>query len=176
MFLIDCLIIESEALETTSFTDCCKNSRVFSTKRLAWKAEILLALTPFVLGVRLLGEHGFIEPYNFLLVVVGLLQPFSHPLKQWCVTTVLGLYWHLGNVDDLLFDQVLLVDEAQAPGLDELVWELSMEECTALLYAPRYPRLESSLCTEVVHVCLFESVRGLLIFIFAIAAPFGLLV
>ena len=107
-----------------------------------------------MLGVRLLGEHGFIEPYNFLLVVVGLLQPFSHPLKQWCVTTVLGLYWHLGNVDDLLFDQVLLVDEAQAPGLDELVGELPMEQHASLLDAPSDPRLESRLRSEVVDVYL----------------------
>ena len=154
MFLIDCLIIESEALETTSFTDCCKNSRVFSTKRLAWEAEILLAPTPFVLGVRLLGEHGFIEPYNFLLVVVGLLQPFSHPLKQWCVTTILGLYWHLGNVDDLLFDQVLLVDEAQAPGLDELIGEVSMKQLATLLDAPRDPGLEGRLRSDEIDVKL----------------------
>ena len=65
VFLIDCLIIESEALETASFTDCCKNSRVFSTKGLAWQVEVLLAPTPFMLGVRLLGEHGLIEPDDF---------------------------------------------------------------------------------------------------------------
>ena len=128
VFLIDCLIIESEALETASFTDCCKNSRVFSTKGLAWQVEVLLAPTPLVLGIRLLGEHGLIEPYNFPLLVIGLLQPFFHRFKQWCVPTILGLYWHLGDVDDLLFDQVLLVDEAQAPGLDKLVGELSMKQ------------------------------------------------
>ena len=73
VFLIDCLIIESEALETASFTDCCKNSRVFSTKRLAWQAEVLLAPTPFMLGIRLLGEHGLIEPDNFPLLIIGFL-------------------------------------------------------------------------------------------------------
>ena len=99
-----------------------------------------------------------------------------HRVKQRNIASILRFDRHLGNIDDLLFNQVLLVDEAQAPGLDELVWELSMEECTTLLDAPRDPRLESGLCTKVVHVCLFETIRGILIFIFAIAAPFGLLV
>ena len=110
------------------------------------------------------------------MLIIRLLQSLFHHRKQWDVPTILGLDWHLSDIDDLLFDQVLLVDEAQAPGLDELVWELSMEECTTLLDAPRDPRLESGLCTEVVHVCLFETIRGLLIFLCAIAAPHGLLV
>ena len=49
------------------------------------------------------------------------------------IASILSLDRHLGNIDDLLFDQVLLIDEAQAPRFDELVGELSMEKHTALL-------------------------------------------
>ena len=79
------------------------------------------------------------------MLVVGLLQPFFHRFKQWCVPTILGLDWHLGDVDDLLFDQVLLIDEAQAPGLDELVREMPMKQHAALLDASRDPGFESRL-------------------------------
>ena len=76
------------------------------------------------------------------MLVVGLLQSLLHRLKQRRVPSILGLERHLGDIDRLLFNQVLLVDKAQAPGLDELVGKLPMEEEAALPDAPSYPRLE----------------------------------
>ena len=93
-----------------------------------------------MLGVGRLGEHGLVEPEDLPLLVVGLLQSRFHRRKQRHVPTILGLERHLGDIDGLLFDQVLLVDEAQAPGLDELVGELPMEEEAALLDASSDPR------------------------------------
>ena len=66
-----------------------------------------------------------------------------HRLKQRNIASILRFDRHLGYIDDLLFDQVLLVDVAQTPWFDELVRELSMKEYTALLDAPRDPGFES---------------------------------
>ena len=88
------------------------------------------------------------------MLVVGLLQSLLHRLKQRRVPSILGLERHLGDIDRLLFNQVLLVDKAQAPGLDELVGKLPMEEEAALPDAPSYPRLEGRLSGEKVNVQL----------------------
>ena len=77
------------------------------------------------------------------MLVVGLLQSLLHRLKQRRVPSILGLERHLGDIDRLLFNQVLLVDKAQAPGLDELVWKLSMKKHTALLNTVSDPLFES---------------------------------
>ena len=61
------------------------------------------------------------------MFIIGFLQSLLHRVKQRNIASILRFDRHLGNIDDLLFDQVLLVDEAQAPGLDELVGELPME-------------------------------------------------
>ena len=79
------------------------------------------------------------------MLIIGFLQSRFHSLKHWNVPTILGLDWHFGDIDDLLFDQVLLIDEAQAPWFDELIRELSMKEYTALLDASRDPGFESRL-------------------------------
>ena len=77
------------------------------------------------------------------MLIIGLLKSLLHRVKQRNIASILRFDRHLGNIDDLLFDQVLLVDEAQAPWLDELVGELPMEQRAALLDAPSDPRLES---------------------------------
>ena len=77
-----------------------------------------------------------------------------HRVKQRNIASILRFDRHLGNIDDLLSDQVLLIDEAQAPGLDKLVRELPMKQNAALLDAPSDPRLESRLRSEVVDVYL----------------------
>ena len=61
------------------------------------------------------------------MLIIGFLQSRFHRLKQWNVPTILGLDWHFGDIDDLLFDQILFVDEAQAPWLDELVRKFPMK-------------------------------------------------
>ena len=73
------------------------------------------------------------------MLIIRLLQSRFHGRKQWTVPTILGLDWHLGDIDDLLFDQILLVNKTQAPRLDEFVGELPMEEEAALLDAPGDP-------------------------------------
>ena len=50
---------------------------------------------------------------------------------------------HFGNIDGLLFDQVLLVDKSQAPWFDKFVRELSVEQNTTLLDTARGPLLKS---------------------------------
>ena len=52
----------------------------------------------------------------------------------------------------------MLVDEAQSPGLDELVRELPMEENTALLDTPRDPLFKSSLRCKIIYITLCQSV------------------
>ena len=103
------------------------------------------------------------------MLVVGLLQSRLHRVKQWTVPTILRFKRHLGDVDGLLLDQILLVDVAQAPRLDEFVGELSVEEETAFLDAPRDPRLEGRLRTQVVDVYLLQVVRIFLILLCASA-------
>ena len=77
------------------------------------------------------------------MFIIGFLQSLLHRVKQRNIASILRFDRHLGNIDDLLFDQVLLVDETQTPWFDELVRELSMKEYTALLDAPRDPGFES---------------------------------
>ena len=79
------------------------------------------------------------------MFIIGFLQSLLHRFKQRNIASILRFDRHLGNIDDLLFDQVLLVDETQTPWLDELVRELSMKEYTALLDASRDPGFESRL-------------------------------
>ena len=88
------------------------------------------------------------------MFIIGLLQSLLHRVKQRNIASILCFDRHLGNIDDLLFDQVLLIDEAQAPGLDKLVRELPMKQHAALLDAMSDPRLESRLRSEVVDVYL----------------------
>ena len=73
------------------------------------------------------------------MFIIGFLQSLLHRVKQRNIASILRFDWHLGNIDDLLFDQILLVDKTQAPRLDELVGELPMEEEAALLDAPGDP-------------------------------------
>ena len=73
------------------------------------------------------------------MFIIGFLQSLLHRIKQRNIASILRFDRHLGYIDDLLFDQVLLVDVAQTPWFDELVRELSMKEYTALLDAPRDP-------------------------------------
>ena len=82
-----------------------------------------------------------------------------HRGKQRNIASILRFDRHLGYIDDLLFYQVLFVDKTQAPRLDELVGELPMKKLTALLDAPRDPRLKSRLRTEVVDVHLLQVIR-----------------
>ena len=96
-----------------------------------------------MLHISRLSEHGLIKPDDLPLLIIGLLQSPLHRIKQRNIASILSLDRHLGNIDDLLFDQVLLIDEAQAPGLDELVGELPMKKHAALLDAPSDPGLES---------------------------------
>ena len=77
--------------------------------------------------IGLLSEHGLIKPDDLPLLIIGFLQSLLHRLKQWNIASIFRLDRHLSNIDDLLFDQVLFVDEAQAPGLYELVRELPMK-------------------------------------------------
>ena len=79
------------------------------------------------------------------MFIIGLLQSLLHRVKQRNIASILRFDRHLGNIDDLLFDQVLLIDEAQAPGLDELVREMPMKQHAALLDASRDPGFESRL-------------------------------
>ena len=74
---------------------------------------------------------------------MGYLQSLLHRVKQRNIASILRFDRHLGNIDDLLLDQVLLVDETQTPWLDEFIRELSMKEYTALLNAPRDLGFES---------------------------------
>ena len=62
------------------------------------------------------------------MFIIGLLQSLLHRIKQRNIASILRFDRHLGDIDDLLFDQILLVDEAQSPWLDELVGELSMKQ------------------------------------------------
>ena len=80
-----------------------------------------------MLYISCLSEHGLIEPDDLTLLIIGLLQSPFHSVKQRSIASIFCLDRHLSNIDDLLFDQVLFVDEAQAPGLYELVRELPMK-------------------------------------------------
>ena len=73
------------------------------------------------------------------MLIIGLLKSLLESNEELGVSAILSLDRHLGNIDGLLFDQILLLDIAQAPCFDELVRELSMEEYTALLDASRDP-------------------------------------
>ena len=77
------------------------------------------------------------------MLIIGLLQSLLHRIKQRNIASILRFDRHLGDIDDLPFNQVLFVDVAQAPGLDEFIWELPMEKSAAFLDAPSDPRLES---------------------------------
>ena len=79
------------------------------------------------------------------MFIIGFLQSLLHRVKQRNIASILRFDRHLGNIDDLLLDQVLLVDETQTPWLDKLIRELSMKEYTTLLYAPRDLGFESRL-------------------------------
>ena len=118
--------------------------------------KVLLALTPFVCRIWWLCEHSLVKPYDFSLLIIRLLQSLLHCIKQRNISTILRFDRHLGNIDDLLFDQVLLVHEAQAPWLDELVRELPMEKHTALLDASSDPRLQSRFRGQIVDVHLLK--------------------
>ena len=73
------------------------------------------------------------------MFIIGFLQSLLHRIKQRNIASILRLDRHLGDIDDLPFYQVLLVHEAQAPWLDELVSEPPMEKHTALLDASSDP-------------------------------------
>ena len=76
--------------------------------------------------------------------------------KHLSVSAIRSLDWHLGNIDRFLFDQILLVDIAQAPWLNKFVWKLSMKKHTALLDAPRDPGFEGRLRSKIVYVLLLK--------------------
>ena len=73
------------------------------------------------------------------MLIIGLLKSLLEGNEELGVSAIFSLDRHLGNIDGLLFDQILLVDIAQAPWFDEFVRELSMKEYTTLLDASRDP-------------------------------------
>ena len=77
-----------------------------------------------------------------------------HLLTKRLISSIRCSDWHLLCSDLLPLDEIVSVDCAQAPRLDELVRELSMEEDSALLDALSDPCLECLLRSQEVYVFL----------------------
>ena len=120
-------------LKATSFADSCNHSRVLGAHRFAGHVDIFGALAPLAAHVGRLGEHGFINPYYLQLPCNGTLQSAPHFQFKGLIPAISGLHWHLGRTNDFPLDDIGLVNGAQSPRLDELVWVGAVEEDAPLL-------------------------------------------
>ena len=123
--------------------------------------DILRALAPLVRQVAGPREHDLIEPYNLQFLLDGALKSKPHFVLLGLKPFIQGSLWHLGRADDLLLDEVSAVDSTQAPGLDEFIRVLSVEQDASLLDALGDPRQESGLGSQELDVILIEAILPL---------------
>ena len=69
----------------------------------------MLALAQLMSGIGGLSEHDLIYPDHLPVLIIRCLQSLLHSFEQRVVATITSLDWHLGDVDNLLLNEVLLV-------------------------------------------------------------------
>ena len=90
--------------------DFLKNSQTAEDQHEYNKLKLTMAEKPQLMITD--APANLADPDDFPFFIICILKSHFHRVKQWIVPSILGFHRHFGDIYDLLFDQILLVDEA----------------------------------------------------------------